>query len=126
RVSGRDDMLPLAFAQPALAIDTRRGWIYVAYVRGGQDGVWEIVVAASKDKGAHWTRTALGDRCAIYIAPSLAAAPTNGVLHVAWLDSDGGGRFAHAICPPGAARCTETGAIADGFALALAGDPIDR
>jgi hypothetical protein len=121
RVSGRDDMLPLAFAEPALAVDTRRGWLYVAYVRGGHDGVWEIVVAASKDKGATWARVAIGDGCSIRMAPSLAADPTNGVLHVAWLDSAGGGRFARALCPIGASRCTETGAIADGFTLALTG-----
>jgi hypothetical protein len=121
RVSGRDDMLPLAFAQPALAVDTRRGWIYIAYVRGGHDGVWDIVVAASKDKGVTWSRVSIGDGCAIHMAPSLAADPTNGVLHVAWLDSAGGGRLARALCPIGAPRCTETGTIADGFAVAITG-----
>ena len=121
RVSNRDDMLPLRFARPAIASDPRRGWLYIAYVRGGHDGVWEIVVAASKDKGSTWSRTAIGDGCSTRIVPALAVDPTTGTLHVAWLDNVGGGRFAHATCAAGAAKCAEQGAIGDPFTLALDG-----
>lgn len=111
-VSGRDEVLPFFFVNPSVALDDRRKWIYVAYARGGRDAVWDIVIAASKDAGKTWTRTAIGDGCAIHMVPNLAVDPTTGTLHVAWYDSEGAiGRFAHATCPPGAARCTRQGAI---------------
>src|SRR5690606_2091991 len=70
RVSGHDELLPFHFARPAIAIDTRRKWIYVAYVRGGRDAAWDIVLATSKDGGSTWKRTRLaGDGCAIHMVP---------------------------------------------------------
>ena len=110
-VSGRDEMIPFFFSNPSLAIDDRRKLLYVAYARGGRDAKWDIVVAASKDAGKTWSRTTIGDDCAIHMVPNLALDPTTGTLHVAWYDSDGGGRFAHATCPAGAATCTQWGAI---------------
>jgi hypothetical protein len=110
-VSGRDEVIPFFFSNPSIAVDTRRRWLYVAYARGGRDATWDIVVAASKDAGKTWTRTTIGDRCAIHMVPNLALDSITGTLHVAWYDSDGGGRFAHATCPVGAATCTAWGAI---------------
>ncbi len=112
-VSARDEMLPYFFANPSLAIDTRRKWLYAAYVRGGRDARWDIMLAVSKDGGATWRRTKLaGDDCAIHMVPNLALDPTTGTLHVAYYDSeDAPGRFVHASCGPGATRCKILGAI---------------
>jgi hypothetical protein len=110
-VSGRDEVLPFFFSNPSVAVDDRRKWLYVAYVRGGRDAVWDIVIAATKDAGKTWTRTKLGDGCAIHMVPNLALDPTTGTLHVAYYESIGTGRFAHATCTAGAAKCTPQGAI---------------
>ena len=115
-VSRRDEMLPFYFANPAIAVDSRRKWIYIAYVRGGRDAIWDIMLAASKDGGATWTRTRIGDdpACAIHMVPNLALDPTTGTLHLAWYDSRGDKpRFAHASCTVGLAKCTQLGRIND-------------
>jgi hypothetical protein len=112
-VSGRDESVPFFFSNPSVAVDDKRGWVYVAYARGTRDGIWDIVIAASKDQGKTWKRTRIGDApaCAIHLVPNLALDPTTGTLHVAWYDTEGGPRFAHASCPPGAATCKVGGAI---------------
>ena len=113
-VSRRDEMIPFYFANPSIAIDSRRKWIYIAYVRGGRDAVWDIVLAASKDGGQTWTRTRIGDDppCAIHMIPNLAVDSTTGQLHVGWYDSRGG-RFARATCGAGLAKCTQLGRVDD-------------
>jgi hypothetical protein len=115
RVDRRDELLPVYFARPQIAIDTRRRLIYALYVRGGRDGMWDLMLLASKDAGATWKRTRIGDEpaCAIHMVPQLALDPTRGTLHLAWYDNRGGGRFAHATCTPGAQKCTQLGAIND-------------
>lgn len=111
-VSGRDERLPTYFANPSIAVDTRRRWLYVAYVRGGRDARWEIVIAATRDAGKTWTRRTIGDGCAIHLVPNLALDPVSGTLHVAYYDNVGSvGRFAHATCAIGATACTPWGAI---------------
>jgi BNR repeat-like domain len=112
-ISGRDEMLPFYFARPVIVVDARRRWIYAAYVRGGHDARWDIVIAASKDNGATWKRTTVaGDGCAIHMVPSLAVDAFTGTLHVAYYDSEGAvGRFAHASCGPGVTKCKLHGAI---------------
>jgi hypothetical protein len=115
-VSQRDETLPYFFANPSIAVDSRRKWLYVAYVRGGRAGLWDLVLAASKDAGKTWTRTRIGDDppCAMHLVPNLALDPTTGTLHVAWYDTRGDqGRFAHAACTPGLAKCTQLGRIND-------------
>ena len=115
-VSRRDETLPFYFANPSIAVDSRRKWIYIAYVRGGRDAVWDIVLAASKDGGRTWKRSRIGDDppCAIHMVPNLALDPRTGTLHLAWYDSRGEQpRFAHATCTPGLAKCTQLGRIND-------------
>jgi hypothetical protein len=115
-VSQREEVLPYYFANPSIAVDSRRKWIYIAYVRGGRDGLWDLVLAGSKDSGKTWTRTRLGDDppCALHMVPNLALDPRTGTLHVAWYDTRGDhGRFAHAACTPGLAKCTQLGRIND-------------
>ncbi len=115
RLDRRDEMLPVYFARPQIAVDTRRKVIYALYVRGGRDGAWDLMLLSSKDAGATWKRTRIGDdpACAIHMVPQLALDPTRGTLHLAWYDNRGGGRFAHASCTPGAQKCTQHGAIND-------------
>jgi hypothetical protein len=112
-ISARDEVLPYAFANPSLAVDTRRRWLYIAYVRGGRDARWDIMLAVSKDSGATWKRTKIaGDDCAIHMVPNLALDPRTGTLHVAYYDSeDVRGRFVHATCGPGGTKCKVLGAI---------------
>lgn len=115
-VSRRDEVLPFYFSNPSIAVDPRRKRIYIAYVRGGRDGVWDLVLATSKNTGATWTRTRIGDDppCAIHMVPNLALDPRTGTLHVAWYDGRGEhGRFAHATCTVGLAKCTQVGRIND-------------
>jgi hypothetical protein len=112
-ISAPDEMLPFFFSGPSLAVDVARRWIYVAYVRGGRDARWEIVIAASRDNGATWKRTQVaGDSCSLHMLPALAVDPTTGTLHVAYYDSEGApGRFVHASCGPGVTKCKVHGAI---------------
>jgi hypothetical protein len=115
RLDRRDEMLPVYFARPQIAVDTRRRTIYALYVRGGRDGVWDLMLLSSKDAGVTWKRRRIGDdpACAIHMVPQLALDPTRGTLHLAWYDNRGGGRFAHASCTAGAQKCTQLGAIND-------------
>jgi hypothetical protein len=114
RVSARDELIPAYFASPVIAVDDRHGWMYVAYVRGGGDAVWDIAVAASRDRGATWSRTTIGDGCALHAEPALAIDAATGALHVAFYDTRAAvARFAHVACAPGAQRCVERGTIGD-------------
>ena len=111
-VSGGDELLPTYFANPSIAVDARRGWLYVAYLRGGRDAVWDLVIAATRDGGKTWRRTVLGDGCALHLVPNLALDPVTGTLHLAYYDNVGVvGRFVHATCNVGAASCSPWGAI---------------
>lgn len=110
KLSGRDEILPYFGARPSVAVDPRRGYVYAAYVRGGRDAVWDLVLLASKDRGKTWKRTTIGDGCSIHMIPTLALDPATGVLHVAWYEPRG---FAHAACKAGLASCTPLGAIND-------------
>ncbi|HEY1552854.1 MAG TPA: hypothetical protein VGG28_33725 [Kofleriaceae bacterium] len=108
-VSGRDEKLPTYFAAPAIAVDDARHTVWIAYVRGGRDGDWELVIASTRDRGKTWTRSHIGDGCAVHAVPAVAVDPKSGSLHVVYYDSDAmPGRFAHAVC---GATCTVLGAI---------------
>jgi hypothetical protein len=103
-VSGRDELLPFYFANPSIAVD--RKTIYIAYVRGGRDAVWELVLATSKDGGATWKRKVVaGGNCQIHMVPNIAI--DNGTVHLAYYEGNPG-NFVHAQC---AAKCKVTGAI---------------
>lgn len=111
-ISGRDELLPTYFANPSIAVDPRRKWLYFAYLRGGRDAIWDLVIAATHDGGKTWTRRTLGDNCTIHLVPNLALDPVTGTLHLAYYDNAGTtGRFVHATCTIGATKCTEAGAI---------------
>jgi hypothetical protein len=112
-VSARDESLPFFFANPSLAVDSARRWLYVVYVRGTRDAKWELVLATSKDNGATWKRQTLaGDGCAIHMVPNVALDSTTGTLHIAYYDSEGAvGRFAHATCGVGGTKCKQLGAV---------------
>ena len=110
RLSGRDEVLPYYASNPSVAVDTKRNIVYAAYVRGGRDAVWDLVLLASKDKGKTWKRTTIGDGCGIHMVPNLALDPTTGTLHVAWYEARG---FVHASCKPGLASCAQQGVIND-------------
>ena len=127
RLSGRDEVIPFYGAVPAIGVDTKRKQVYVAYVRGRRDAVWDLVVMSSKlDGKAVWKRTRVGgDGCATQLAPALAVDPTTGTVHLGWYDNRGGGRYARGSCTTGAAKCVEHGAISEApFAVfALDRDP---
>jgi hypothetical protein len=111
-VSARNELIPSYFAGPSIALDPAHGWMYFAYARGGRDAAWDIVLAATRDGGKTFVRTALGDGCALHMVPSLAVDAATGTLHLAYYDTSGApGRFAHAICSAGLAKCLLRGAI---------------
>lgn len=107
-VSRRDESIPFALANPAIALDDRRGWIYVTYARGDRSAIWDIVVAASKDKGATWSRSVIGDGCSMNLLPAIAVDGVTGNVHVAYYAN---AKYQHAVCLPGATRCTRKSAI---------------
>jgi hypothetical protein len=112
-ISGFQETLPFFFSNPSIAVDTARKLIYVAYVRGGRDAKWQIVLAVSKDAGATWRRQQIaGDGCAIHMVPNLAIDATTGAVHLAYYDTERApGRFVHARCASGGAKCKVLGAI---------------
>ncbi len=120
-VSLRDEKLPFVGARPAIVVDGSRKQLFVAYVRGGRDGAWDLVVAAAKlpTSGAptSWRRARIGDApaCAMHTLPTAALDPRTGRLQLAWIDSRGGGRVARATCALGtrALGCTEQGRLDD-------------
>jgi hypothetical protein len=110
-VSARDEKLPTYFATPAIAVDDDRHVVWIAYVRGGRDADWELVIAMTRDGGKTWTRSRIGDGCAVHAVPAIAVDPKSGSLHVIYYDSDAmPGRIAHAACSS-AGVCTVLGAI---------------
>lgn len=117
-VSGADELLPFYFANPSISVDTRRRAIYIAYVRGGRDAVWELVLATSKDQGASWKRKVVaGGNCAIHMVPNLALDDKTGTVHLAYYEGNPG-NFVHAQCTT---KCKLTGAInAQPFVLSAA------
>jgi hypothetical protein len=118
-VSGPDELLPFYFANPSIAVDTKRKAIYIAYVRGGRDAVWELVLATSKDLGVTWKRQVVaGGSCAIHMVPNIALDEKTGAVHLAYYEGNPG-NFVHAVCSN--AKCRVTGAInAAPFALSTA------
>ena len=104
-ISGRDELLPYFFAAPQLAVDDRRGVVYVVYVRGGHDARWELVVVATQGKVSK--RAVISDGCSIHLNPAIALDGKTGVLHVVYDDANG---LSHATCVAGA--CAVRGQIA--------------
>jgi len=117
-VSGRDEMLPTWFAAPAIAVDDDRKRVWIAYVRGGRDADWDLVIAMTRDGGKTWLHARIGDGCAVHAVPSLAIDPKTGTLHATFYDSAAmPGRYAHATCTLGSAvTCAVKGAISPRFA----------
>ncbi len=115
-VSLRDEQIPTFFARPAIAVDDDRKLVWVAYVRGGRDAEWDLVIAVTRDGGKTWLRTRLADGCSIHAVPSLAIDPKTGTLHATFYDSDAiPGRYVHATCTA-APSCSVRGAISPRFA----------
>jgi hypothetical protein len=107
-VNADDESIPFFFVNPGVEVDDKRHTIYVTYARGAADVAWDIVLAASKDGGATWTRTVVNDdgHCAAHMDPMAAIDAKTGRVHVAWLDDrDGHGALAYAVCEPGGAKC---------------------
>jgi len=107
-VSAPGELVPFFFVNPTLAVDDRRGWIYVAYAAGTPDGRWDIRLAATRDGGKTWTRRKVNDdeTCANHMVPNLAIDPTDGTLHVTFYENrGGGGHLAYTSCKPAGGAC---------------------
>ncbi|HWO21544.1 MAG TPA: sialidase family protein [Kofleriaceae bacterium] len=110
-VTAPGEAVPFYFLNPTLAVDDRRGWIYVAYAAGTPDGKWDIRLAATKDGGKTWKRTKVNDdeTCANHMVPNLALDPASGTLHVTFFENRGGkGHLAYTTCKPAGGPCAPT------------------
>jgi hypothetical protein len=106
--SAPGELLPSFFVNPTIAVDDRRGWIYVAYAAGTPDGKWDIRLAATRDDGKTWTRLKVNDdpTCANHMVPNLALDPADGTLHVTFYENRGGaGHLAYTTCKPAGGAC---------------------
>jgi hypothetical protein len=115
-VNEPDQPVPFHFANPQVAIDDKRKMTYVAYLTGTPDGRWDLMLAATSDDGAIWTRTRVNDDapCASHLLPAMAVEPKNGRVHLAWTENRGGvGRVVYAACETGGARCSPNEAVSD-------------
>lgn len=107
-VSAPGEPIPFYFVNPTIAVDDRSGWVYVAYAAGTPDGRWDIQLAATGDGGKAWKRTKVNDdaTCASHMVPNLALDPTDGTLHLTFLENRGGrGHLAYATCKPAGGPC---------------------
>jgi hypothetical protein len=107
-VSAPGESIPFYFVNPTIAVDDRSGWVYVAYAAGTPDGRWDIQLAATGDGGKTWKRTKVNDdaTCASHMVPNLALDPTDGTLHLTFLENRGGrGHLAYATCKPAGGPC---------------------
>jgi hypothetical protein len=107
-VSAPGELVPAFFVNPTIAVDDRRGWIYVAYAAGTPDGTWDIRLAATRDGGKTWTRLKVNDdpTCANHMVPNLALDPADGTLHVTFYENRGGaGHLAYTTCKPAGGAC---------------------
>jgi len=81
---------PVPYEQAAMAVDGKD--VFVAYVRGGTDGAWDIMLAHSQD-GLTWSYEQVNDEtepCATHFHPAISIDRTSHKVYVAWYD----GRFA--------------------------------
>jgi hypothetical protein len=107
-VSAPGEPVPFYFVNPTIAVDDRRGWLYVAYAAGTPDGKWDIQLAATRDGGKTWKRTKVNDdpTCANHMVPNLAIDPASGTLHVSFYENrGGGGHLAYTTCKPAGGGC---------------------
>ena len=119
-VSREGERVPLAFAHPQLLIDGPRKLRYALYAaqRSDQSG-WDVVLATSRDDGAHWRHIRVNDGapCGAHLMPFAALDPKTGAVHVAWVENrTGQGGVAYARCQSGGARCSGNEAVSAPFA----------
>lgn len=108
--------VPYLFSNAQVVVDEARKSVYVVYPTGTPDGRWDLVLATSKDSGAHWKRTKVNDDapCANHMTPSAALDPHTGRVHVIWTENRAGlGGDAYASCDPGGARCSANETVSD-------------
>lgn len=113
-ISRDGERLPFYFGTPRIEVDSARRWIYVAYTRGGRDGLWDLALVATRDKGKTWVRSRIGDTpaCGTYLSPQLALDPRTGGVHASWYDSRGP-RITHGVCADGLRWCRQLGRLND-------------
>jgi hypothetical protein len=104
------------FSNAQIVVDEARKNVYVVYPAGTPDGRWDLMLATSKDSGAHWKRTKVNDDapCANHMTPSAALDPHSGRVHVIWTENrTGRGGVAYASCDMGGARCSANETVSD-------------
>ncbi|HMJ54033.1 MAG TPA: sialidase family protein [Polyangiaceae bacterium] len=115
-VSAPETPVPFFFSNAQIVVDEARKFLYVAYPVGTPDGRWDIVLATSRDDGAHWTRIKVNDDapCANHMIPSAAFDPRTGRVHLLWIENrTGRGGAAYTSCDPGGAKCAPNEAVSD-------------
>jgi hypothetical protein len=105
---------PVRFA-PGVA--TNHDVTHVVYVTGGLTGVWDVIVATSRDGGRTWSHRTVNDdgSCATHGWPSIAIDPASGDAHVVFVDNRfGPGEVVYARCPADpAVPCARNEAVSD-------------
>lgn len=115
-VSRSGEPVPQYFSNAQVVADESRGLLYVVYPAGGRDGVWDIVLATSRDDGKTWSHRKVNDdaRCANHATPHAALDPVDGRLHVTWIENrSGAGGVGYAVCESGGASCGANEAVND-------------
>ena len=114
RISPEGEPSPYWFNSPQVIIDVPRKMLYAVYVKGGPDGKWDVMLAASKDGGVSFTTQKVNDDspCATHMLPSAALDPSTGRVHIAWIENrSGAGGVGYVSCASEGRSCGKNEAI---------------
>lgn len=116
RVSSTTEPVPGRFSNPQLVGNPANGSVHVVYPSGASDGAWDIRLATSTDGGGTWNRIKVNDddHCANHMLPAMVLEPSEGTLHVAWLENrNGQGQVAYTTCAKDGKSCAANERISD-------------
>jgi len=111
-------------------VQVSSGTAYVAYIRAGLLGAWDVVLATSSDGGRTWAHRIANDdpdRCATHAFAGLAVDPASRDALLVWSENRfGNGMVVFARCPADSAqRCSRNEVVSsERFVFATTTDPL--